>query len=71
MRQCIKRIKVPMASMGVKEWKNPIYQGVRVPRGKGVGSRACPELSQELFEHLYILFYQPRFIDIEATFLPQ
>jgi hypothetical protein len=57
--------------MGPKERKNPGYQEVRVPRGSGVGSIASPEVPPELFEHLYILFYQPRFIDLKAAFLPQ
>ena len=50
------------------------WGGVRVARDRGVGSVGsivCTEVSSEFFEHLYILFYQPRFIDIKATFLPQ
>ena len=32
---------------GAKERKNPGYQKVRVPRGRGVGSIACPEVPLE------------------------
>jgi hypothetical protein len=42
-----------------------------LPSGGGVGNKACPEVSPELLDHLYILFYKPRFIDIESTFLTQ
>ena len=40
-----------------------------MPWSRSVGSIACPEILTELFEHLYVLFYQPGVIDIE-TFLP-
>jgi hypothetical protein len=68
MRQGAKRSK---AQMEAKREKNLCYQGIQVPRGRGVGNIECLEVPLEFFEHLYILFYQPRFNDIETIFLPQ
>ena len=53
------------------EGKNSDYHGVRIPKARGVWSIECLEVLSEFFEHLYIFFYQPRFIDIKAAFLPQ
>jgi hypothetical protein len=39
-----------------KEGKKPSYQGVRVPRGRSVGSMECSEVPLGLFEHLWILW---------------
>ena len=70
MRQGAKRSKAP-SSYRAKEEQKPSYQGVREPWGRGVGSTACPAIPLELFGNLHILFDQPRFTDIEATFFPE
>lgn len=35
-----------------------------------IGCIAYPEIPLDIFEHTYILFHQPRFINVETTSLP-
>jgi hypothetical protein len=69
MRQIAIRRKVPMASMGQRRGRSQAtkvleYQGERM-----LGTYNM--LPPELFNHLYSLSCQPRFINIEAIFFPQ
>lgn len=67
MRQDARRSKAPMASMGprrrIQATKGLEYQG----EGVGVGSIAPRGFPRAHSENLCVLFYQPRFIDIEAA----
>lgn len=56
---------------GAKEVEKEATRGVEC-HGLGVwGNIANLKILLEICEHLYDLFHQPRFIDIEATFLPR
>jgi hypothetical protein len=57
--------------MGLRQGRTHATKGLEYQGGRGVGSIACPEVPPGFFEDLYILFYQPRFIDTKTTFLPQ
>lgn len=66
MRKGAKRSKAPMTRMGPKKGRIQANKVLGVPSRWSVGGRICLEVPPE-FVHLHILFYQSRFIDIEAT----
>jgi hypothetical protein len=71
MRQGIKISKVSMASMGSRRGRTQAIKGLEY-QGVGVLEIYCAQRFPWIFfEHLCILFYQPRFTDIKATFLHQ